>query len=275
MNTRIVDDLEPTTMSVPTMAYRKVPRADMLLEGSRAERDFGGESGFAPGPRMSNEDVTCIANLIRDHLLTVAGKVNPSVVDAVRTTPLQEFHTIEGIDQAAMLNKDTRALPKESVDTILAMPFFSYVREAFGPFHLADEVDRGYDQITFRLVRPNRPEDVGFLHRDDWFWQNLNISAPSGFSRAKVWIPIISEPKLDSLRVAHGSHRLNISHEREFKNGKLHITCDVDPKNIGLVQFYGEVGTPLFFNYETLHVGSLNRGTHSRISIETTIMYRA
>src|SRR5262249_31790156 len=148
-------------------------------------------------------------------------------------------------------------LPKAAVDTIKQMSFFDYLRRIVGPFHLSDEEDVGHEQICFRIVRPNRREDVGSLHRDSWFWDYHGFRTPEGVGRGKVWVAVCGEPGLAGLLLAPGSHKIPAPYHTETAKGKLIFVPDFDVGYIGLQRYCGGLGEPIMFNYDTLHVGSL------------------
>jgi hypothetical protein len=58
-------------------------------------------------------------------------------------------------------------------------------------------------------------------------------------------------------------------------NGKLGFVPDFDIDQIGLQRYCGELGEPVLFNYNTLHVGALNRSEQCRVSFEITVMFKA
>lgn len=245
-----------------------------LFEGPRAEKNFGGALGLGRGPAFRPDEVARIGELIKDHMLNMAKEVSPEAVEDLEATPLQRFHEVGGYNHPKMLSKRGRILTKAAVDEIKAMSFFDFVREGFGDFYLADEEDVGHEQVTFRLVRPHQEDDVGSLHRDAWFWDTFGTSLPEGVNRTKVWTGIFVEPELNGLRLAPGSHRLPAPYRVDDSGSKIGFVPDFDITKIGLRQFGGQAGEPVLFNYHTLHVGSFNRADVSRISIETTIMYR-
>ena len=267
--------LNATTMDVPQLEGAPPGPGASLFDGPREEARFGGAAGLAFGPAFTSAEVIRIRELIKTHMLEVAKEVSPGAVDALAATELERFHEVEGYDHGRMLSKRGRILTKAAVDEIKAMSFFDYVREAFGDFYLADEEDVGHEQITFRVVRPGRPEDVGSLHCDAWFWEQFGTPLPDGVSRTKVWAPICVEPELNGLRLAPGTHRRAMPYHAEQKGSKIDFIPEFDVGKIGLRQYCGTAGEPILFNYRTLHVGSLNRGRNSRVSIEATIMYRS
>ena len=268
-------DEDITTREVPMLKDLPSPPASAVFAGARSEEAFGGLLGLARGPAFTSAEVARIRELIKSHMINVARELSPDAVEAMQATPLERFHEVEGYDHARMLSKRGRILTHDAIQEMKAMSFFDYVREAFGDFYLADEEDVGYEQITFRLVRPGRPEDVGSLHRDAWFWEHFGTPLPQGVNRTKVWVPICVEPEANGLRLAPGSHRLDAPHRVDATGRKVAFIPDFDVDRIGVQQFDGAAGEPILFNYRTLHVGSLNRGRNSRVSIETTIMYRS
>jgi hypothetical protein len=264
-----------TTMEVPSLEETPPGTAQSLFGGPRDEARFGGSQGLSFGPSFSTAEVERIRQLIKQHALNVAAEVSPAAVEALAATELERFHEVEGYDHGRMLSKRGRILPKSAVDEIKAMSFFDYVAEVFGDFYFADEDDIGHEQITYRLVRPDRPEDVSSLHCDAWFWEQFGTPLPEGVSRTKVWVPICVEPDLNGLRLAPGSHLREAPYRAEMRGAKLSFIPEFDIGAIGLRQYQGTAGQPILFNYRTLHVGALNRGRNCRVSIETTIMYRS
>jgi hypothetical protein len=262
-------------MDVPALDDAPAGPARSLFDGPREEMRFGGARGLAFGPAFTPAEVVRIREIIKEHMLNMAREVSPESVGALAATELERFHEVESYSHGRMLSKRGRILPKAAVDEIKAMSFFGYVAEVFGDFYLADEEDVGHEQITFRLVRPNRPEDVGSLHCDAWFWEQFGTYLPPGIGRAKVWAPVCVEPQLNGLRLAPGSHRRQTPYRAESSGAKINFVPEFDLYEIGLRQYCGAAGQPILFNYRTLHVGSLNRGGTSRVSIETTIMYRS
>ena len=261
-------------LDVPLLDCGAPRRSNDLFQGPRSEANFGGALGLCRGPSFTPAEVRRISDLIKAHMLMTAGDMSPGAVAALEATPLERFHDVENYDHARMLSKRGRILTDAAVQEIKTMSFFDFVREGFGDFYFADEEDVGYEQITFRVVRPHRSEDVGSLHRDDWFWRHHGTPHPAGVQRTKVWVGIHVDGPKNGLRLAPGSHRMDAPYRVDRDGAKVAFVPDFDLGKIGLAQFPGQPGEPILFNYHTLHVGSLNRAATSRVSIETTIMYR-
>jgi hypothetical protein len=59
--------------------------------------------------------------------------------------------------------------------------------------------------------------------------------------------------------LAPGSQHKPAPYRTETVNGKLGFVSDFDTETMGLQRYSGGLGEPVPFNYNTLHVGSLNR----------------
>jgi Phytanoyl-CoA dioxygenase (PhyH) len=251
-----------------------LPASDVFFGAPASEAAFCGPAGLLQGPAFSAAELERIRELIKARLLDSAQQISPQAAAAIESTSLYNYHEVaDRYDHSKLLSKLGRILPLASVNEIKQMSFFDYAREAFGPFHLSDEEGIGHEQVCFRIVRPERREDVGSLHRDTWFWDYYDFPVPAGMSRAKVWVPVCGASDLAGLLLAPGSHRRPAPYRSEVRNGKLAFVPDFDTQTIGLKRFCGSPGDPVMFNYDTLHVGSLNRAPTCRVSFEITILF--
>jgi hypothetical protein len=253
-----------------------LPPDGIFFGAPRSEKAFCGEAGLLKGPAFTAEELVTIRALIKQHLVETAHGFSSHAADAIANSELEQYHLIsKEVDHSKLLSKKGRILPKDTVDIIKQMSFFDYVEKAMGPFYLSDEEGIGHEQICFRIVRPDRREDVGSLHRDSWFWDYYNFNVPPGIGRGKVWVAVGGEPGLAGLLLAPGSQKIAAPYHTETVNGKLAFVPDFDIDQIGLQRYCGDLGEPVLFNYDTLHVGSLNRAEQCRVSFEVTIMFKS
>ena len=252
------------------------PPQDIFFGGPRSESAFGGKAGLVQGPSFTAAEVERIRELIKCHVIETARQVSPSTASAIAAVPLDQYHrVVEERNHRQLLSKLGRVLSARAVDEIRQMSFFDYVRDAFGPYYLSDEENLGHEQICFRVVRPNRREDVGSLHRDSWFWDYFHFPVPDGISRVKVWVPVCGTLERTGLLLAPGSHHQSAGYRTETVDGKLAFLPEVDAESVDLRRFRGNPGDPIFFNYNVLHVGALTHGENSRVSFEITIMFNS
>lgn len=246
-----------------------------LFDGPRHEDRFGGASGLRQGPRFEAAELARLRALIKERLVYAAAAFSREAADAVEGVDLERYHEVsQQFDHSRMLSKLGRVLSGEAAAEIKQMSFFRFVREVFGDFYLADEDGVGHEQVCIRVVRPDKRDDVGSLHRDSWFWDYYNWPVPAGESRTKVWTGVCVEAERNGLLLAPGSHRKPWGHRPSVEGGRVAFIPEFDWKDIGLKRFGGQAGDPILFNYKTLHMGSVNRADVCRVSIETTIMYR-
>jgi hypothetical protein len=250
------------------------PPEQVFFGAPRSEQAFCGPIGLLQGPSFAPDELARIRDLIKARLVENAHQLSPQAATDIDATTLAQYHTVaDRHDHSKLLSKRGRILSAEAVDEIKQMSFFDYARKAFGPLSLSDEEGIGHEQICFRIVRPNRREDVGSLHRDSWFWDYYKFPVPAGKSRAKVWVPVCGTADLAGLLLAPGSHKLPAPYYTETTNGKLAFVPDFDIDAIGLQRYCGAPGAPVMFNYDTLHVGALNRADTCRVSFEITILF--
>ena len=95
-----------------------------------------------------------------------------------------------------------------------------------------------------------------------------------GFTRTKLWFPILVEPGLSGLRMAPKSHLLNLpysSHSDDSRKFKPLLT-DFNDSDAKLLNT--RVGEAVFFHDKIIHGGALNLGKYPRISVEMTLLNR-
>lgn len=274
--TQLLDRLDAVLVEPPQwQPIGPLPAEDIFFGAPRSEAAFCGPSGLLQGPAFTAAELERIRELIKERIVENAHALSSHAAADIEATDLEQYHTASNRhDHSKLLSKLGRILPKKMVDEIKQMSFFDYVREAFGPFYLSDEEGIGHEQICFRVVRPNRREDVGSLHRDSWFWDYYKFPVPPGISRAKAWVPVCGTPNLAGLLLAPGSHKGPAPYHTTSVNGKLAFVPDFDVGGIGLERYCGSPGEPVMFNYDTLHVGALNRADTCRVSFEITIMFQ-
>lgn len=272
-----MSNFDPTQLHAAPLAESYLAmQADLFGGGSRLEQNFLGDSGIQRAPKFSSSEIDRIKELVKTHLATNAALVSPEARLKIEETALENYHEIaDPVLHAQLLSKQGRILSEKTVQEIKTMSLFDFLRRELGSdIYLSDEEEVGHEQICFRIVRPQERRDVGSLHRDRWFWDHFSWPVPDGWGRFKIWVALCGVPEQSGLLLAPGSHLIAAPYTVIDEAGKMAFRPDFDADKLDLQMFTGDIGEPIMFNYNTLHVGSLNRGPICRVSFEITVMFR-
>ena len=154
------------------------------------------------------------------------------------------------------------------------MNFTRELEDYFGQFEISDEENVGREEIYWRLVRPNEKNDLGLLHADSWFWDLGHGITPDDVIRVKIWIGIYVELGLNGFLYIPESHLKKYPYHSEFKNGINKPVIDVCEDKLNPLLFKGKAGNAIIFNDRLLHRGAINRGNHTRVSLEFTMFIK-
>lgn len=243
------------------------------------EKIFG-DMGFSSDLRLSSKELTLFRQLINDHWFSVINTTHPDLGDEARKVGIENYHEIaDRVNHAKLWNKWNRMLPRESVNRIKKMPFFSVLKAEFGDFSISDAVydeqDKGREEIYWRLVRPSVQTDINPLHKDKWYHDAFNQGDgmfPEGTVTVKIWIPIYCEPGKNGLALLPGSQNKNWKYHIEVIDGVPKPIPDEDLTKAGAELVLTDPGNMLIFNENLLHGGVFNSGNQTRVSVEITIL---
>lgn len=186
-----------------------------------------------------------------------------------------EYHLC--IDDVAHkgFDKRVRCLSRADVGKIIATNFFIDLQSQFGDIEISDEHYWGYPEIYYRLVRPNRKDDVGPLHRDGDFWSlHPEWKRPAGFgeNRLKVWIAIDLQENEGGLMVIPKSHLLNLTCVPEFRVNDIKPVLNSSKElEHELLLLTTNSGSAIIFNDSLVHCGGVSTANKTRISLEFTL----
>jgi hypothetical protein len=239
-----------------------------------------GDLGFSADMRLTASELGVFRKHINDHWLAVIDASYPELTKEAQVCGIDNYHLIsDRMDHSKLWTKEKRVLPQASVDKIKTLSFIRRLKDEFGEFAISDIYDtkqhHGKEEIYWRLVRPNKPSDVGSLHRDSWFHNTFNGGYgmfPEGTVTVKVWIPIFCEPGKSGLALVAGSHLREWNYHIETINGAAKPILDEDPSSVDAKLIPTEPGNMLIFNENVLHGGVVNRGEKTRVSVEITMV---
>ncbi len=229
----------------------------------------------APGyllDTLTRGELHRIRGLITAQYLDHLGKLQPDLVEHARRAGIAKYHTLPiRFDHAAAWPKEVRLLDPRCLSTFETMGFFRRIRRQLGPNTIIS-----HDELNWRLVRPNRPEDIGPIHADKWFWDaGYGVGfMPAGYDRFKIWIAIHVEPGANGLCIKPGSHQIHTwKHHFEVRGGIRKPILDEDEEELMMELLPLQAGQMVMFHDELLHGGVVNRGTTCRVSLELTVLY--
>jgi hypothetical protein len=227
------------------------------------------------GPGYALDELTAgelefVRGRITTQYLGRLAELQPGLVEQARAAGTERYHTLPiDFDHTSSWPKDARLLPARHVADFASMGFFRRIRRQLGPRAVIS-----HDELNWRLVRPGRPEDVGPVHIDRWFWDGGYGSMPPGFDRFKVWIAVYTEPGANGLSVKPHSHkRADWKFHFEDRDGVRKPVLDEDPDDLRMELLGLRAGQMVMFHDELLHGGVVNRGTTCRVSIELTVLF--
>lgn len=163
----------------------------------------------------------------------------------------------------------------------LLISSLTWLRELCTQLHMrpADAYGFGYPSMTWRLVRPNKANDLRAVHRDSWFRVSqggpelLSPRLPRAIQTVKVWIALSVSPGLSGLLVLPGSQE--ILHESEFDIiNRDNLTKPLIRESIlaafepNLVHAPTPSGSYIVFGEQLVHGGAITSTATSRISLE-------
>lgn len=236
------------------------------------------EQGYVISAILSNNDLLELRSRINKQILHVLREVNPKTLDLIggADDPLGMYHTIDsGNEHGSNWVKTNRMLSEEDTFWFEACESIYNLRMKFNCSCISDEEYIGRSNYYWRLTRPIAKEDVGPIHRDEWFWiLNNNFNADlRGLKRIKVWIAIQTVPGKNGLLVQPYSHRRQ---DLEWEGictdsiNKPILLTHIDPSSMQLLDT--PPGYGVIFHDKLLHGGALNQAVQCRCSIEFTML---
>jgi hypothetical protein len=229
-----------------------------------------GENGYS-AITISDSDLQILRDLILRQFSERIVSLYPRLSDEFASIPLDLYHKKAYlIDHKKAWPKMERILPKISVEQVRSLRFFSLLESELGSIQISDEEGLGYENIYWRLVRPDSFSDVGPIHADEWFWALGHGRTPLNVKRIKVWIAIYCERGKGGFRFLRGSHLKEWPYRGVMKDGIMKPEFDVPEPSLDLETFESGPGDGIVFNDKLLH-GGIVGGCKTRVSLEFTM----
>ncbi|MEI6791346.1 MAG: phytanoyl-CoA dioxygenase family protein [Myxococcaceae bacterium] len=244
-----------------------------LQDKSILKEQIDGAPGYALGLKFENQELRRLKALIEIQWLKRLNQIIPEQVPVFSESGIERYHELSHLlEHSKIWSKTERILPVDAVLEIREMSLFKTLRQEFGNFSISDEEAVGWEEIYWRLVRPNQAGDVGPLHADKWFWDLGHGVTQSGIKRIKIWIAIVCERGLNGLCVVPGSHLREWNYHGEQRYGSLKPQIDEREESLDVRLMPTNPGDAVIFNDGLLHKGIFNSGNKTRVSLEFTML---
>jgi hypothetical protein len=195
-------------------------------------------------------------------------KINSFRTNKIST--IEDIHLYLNDEDELLKNKANRILSLDEIEEFQKLNGFIKLKQKFSNFEIGESVvdnkKLGYPEVYFRVVRPNKINDVGSIHADNWYHILADLKYHKG-ETYKVWISIVSEPNKNGLIFYPNS--VNIDTKFEYINNKFIINEKIKDEKIMPAISPGQA---FIFNDTILHQGSINNADTSRCSIEITFV---
>ena len=183
------------------------------------------------------------------------------------------YKFIPNKDWISLFNKKSRALNRE-MSQPLSNYFKNYLEDIFKcKVEIRDLLLLGYPSLSFRIVRPMQPSDVGAMHADQWFidiGETRDEKTRGNYQLLKFWLPINVESFSSNLLLIPKSQ----NNLKKFEYDLLKTQNGIKPvikknfKNEDIYMIENKNGFPIVFHMNLIHGGALNRSKDCRISLE-------
>ncbi len=240
--------------------------------------------GYTLHYKLTPTELEVMRRLVFEQYLSVIESNYPQYLEKFQSAGIENYHSLSHlVDHSGIWFKLNRCLLQPSCEAIKSLSFWSVLKNDFGPFKTGEvvyerSIEKGRDEMYWRIVRPNQPTDVGTLHADAWFHKTMKIrdrAFPEGAHALKIWIPLYVEPGKNGLAIIEDSHQKSWDYRAEDIENTMKPRLNGDESLLPTKLLDTPPGQVVIFNEDLVHVGAVNRGNFTRISLEITLIKTA
>lgn len=235
-------------------------------------RSIFNEPGFFVENVFSKKDLLIIKKIIKQKLLKNIKNNFPKQIEFFKKLDLSQYHKRSDlIEHEKIMSRDHRLLSQNEVNIFFELDGIKKLKKSFKNFTITNEINQKQPEIVWRMVRPNKKNDVGPLHADSWFFDLNGWKIKNKKQLIKVWTLIEGDKKSSGLKVIPNSHKMpkpEYSSKDDFIKKPL-----IDEKKFDeeLSFAHMEKGQSLIFHHDLIHGGEYSKESSTRISIEFTL----
>ena len=229
------------------------------------------KQGYFILPALSEKELESLRTIIRNKYIKNMEDFHTFDFHDDESKQPSNYHNLSIQNHSEIWGKQQRIFSENEVREFLNFSLFYHLKNEFSYRRVADIEGIGYPEIYWRIVRPNKAEDVSGIHADSWFFKHTNkMTNEAQKNLLKVWIPIEVFPNEGGLGVYPGSHLKTWNYDTIKKDGrikpKLNYTPDQDKIILPL-----KPGEPVIFDRNLLHFGVSHKADYTRVSMEFAI----
>jgi hypothetical protein len=224
--------------------------------------------------RMSDAELRCIRNLVKEQYLGKILEKHPSSSKKLYEADMSSYHEFSNaFDHRNLWPKKARILGPNALDIVKSLPFYKSLCASAKISKITGEEGSGWEEMYWRIVRPGS-SDIGSFHADKWFWDMGHGESISGFRRIKIWIAIETVPGKSGLRIIPNSHLRNDwrYHGEKDHTGVSKPKFDEDLSQLEIHNISTCPGEFIVFHDELIHAGMPNLSDETRVSLEATLL---
>ena len=169
------------------------------------------DCGYSVTPILSTVELQGLRDRINKQIKKVVQDVDPQshLLSKSSTDLLSQYHKFEFNNHSTHWIKTNRLLNCSDTTWFEQSESIQKLFDIFGCIRVSDEEKIGRSNYYWRLTRPYASDDIGPIHRDEWFWiLNNNFDENlDGLKRIKVWIAIQTVQGKNGLIVQPKSHK--------------------------------------------------------------------
>ncbi len=245
------------------------------------KREIYKDPGYTLAYKLSKGDLQYLRDVVTQQYLDNIRKECPEHYELFESAGIENYHKHSHlVEHTKIWPKLRRCLDQDVCQRIQQLDFFKTLQRDFSPFMLGrvvyeKEVDWSRDEMYWRIVRPQQSDDVGTLHADKWFHDSMKIRErvfPEGANALKIWLPLFCEIGMNGLEIVEGSHRQDWTFNVVDIENTAKPRLGVDETQIERKLLLTPPGQMVIFNEDLVHVGAVNKGEQTRISLEITLV---
>lgn len=226
------------------------------------------ENGYYNKHALLDYELKKIRSIVNNQYLEIIKKYYPAYSHTLPN--IFKYHEIsENFNHSKLWIKKNRIISKANVDLFKNLHLYKLLKKYYGNIRISNEELNNFEEIYWRIARPNNPDDVGSLHADRWFWE-IDNKIDLKEKRLKVWIPLYCNNNDSGFLYAHKSHKKKFNYSLSKNELRKKFIIE-NEDNLEINKHLAYPGNVIVFHDNLIHGGYMIDKV-TRVSIEFTII---